>query len=87
MINRLIPVSWNTLVRRLHALGFDGPYHGGKHHFIIKGDLRLIIPNPHAADISVPLLKKILARGSISRQEWLKRNEVSGTKASRKWPQ
>lgn len=72
MIRRLTPVSWNTLVRRLRDLGFDGPYHGGRHYFMTKGSLRLTIPNPHAADISVSLLKEILARSNISREEWLK---------------
>ena len=72
MARRLTPVSWNTLVRSLHHLGFQGPYRGGKQYFMTKGDLRLTIPNPHAEDIGMPLLKEILARGDISREEWLK---------------
>jgi hypothetical protein len=36
-----------------------------------KDELRLTIPNPHTGDISVPLLSEILARGGISRTEWL----------------
>lgn len=71
MARRLAPVSWNSLVRRLRRLGFQGPYRGGKHYFMVKGDLRLTIPNPHAGDIGVPLLKEILARGQLSREEWL----------------
>ena len=60
------------MVRKLRALGFDGPYHGGKHHFMTKGELRLTIPNPHTHDIGIPLLKEILAQAGISREEWLK---------------
>lgn len=72
MTSRLTPVSWNTLVRRLHALGFEGPYRSGKHYFMTKGEFRLTIPNPHAQDIGIPLLKEILSRAGISRDEWLK---------------
>jgi hypothetical protein len=38
--------------------GFEGPYAGGKHQFMIKGNLRLTIPNPHKADIGSNLLSK-----------------------------
>ncbi|MEI6186575.1 MAG: type II toxin-antitoxin system HicA family toxin [Dehalococcoidia bacterium] len=72
MAGKLKPVTWKTLVRKLHNLGFNGPYIGGKHHFMTKAELRLTIPNPHTGDINVPLLSEILARGGISRSEWLK---------------
>ena len=72
MAGKLKPVTWKTLVRKLHDLGFNGPYVGGKHHFMAKDELRLTIPNLHAGDISVSLLSEILARGCISRQDWLK---------------
>jgi len=71
MAGKLKPVTWKTLVRKLHDLGFNGPYLGGKHHFMIKGELRLTIPNPHVGDISVSLLGEILSRGGISRAGWL----------------
>ena len=72
MAERLKPVTWKTLVRRLNTLGFNGPYRGGKHCFMVKGELRLSIPNQHPGDISVTLLSEILNRGDINRQEWLK---------------
>jgi predicted RNA binding protein YcfA (HicA-like mRNA interferase family) len=56
--------------RALRRLGFDGPYHGGKHPYMIRGDLVLTIPNPHRADISVELLKRILKQASITQKEW-----------------
>ena len=71
MAGKLKPVNWKTLIRKLDGLGFDGPYVGGKHHFMTKDELRLTIPNPHAGDISVSLLSEILARGNISRADWL----------------
>ena len=51
--------------------GFDGPYSGGKHLYMLKGKLRLTIPNPHRREISVGLLKKILNQAEISREEWI----------------
>jgi len=71
-VAKLSPVSWTELVRRLRNLGFDGPYRGGKHPYMIKGDLVLTIPNPHKKEIGVDLLQRILRRAGISRQEWFK---------------
>ncbi len=34
---KLKPVSLRELIRRLRALVFDGPYHGGKHPVIFRG--------------------------------------------------
>jgi predicted RNA binding protein YcfA (HicA-like mRNA interferase family) len=51
-------------------MGFDGPYSGGKHSFMIKGDVTLTLPNPHRGDISRELLARILRQAGISRKEW-----------------
>ena len=67
----LSPISWTNLVRQLRKLGFDGPYQGGKHPYMIKGDLVLTIPNPHRRDIGVALLSRILRRSGVSKEEWL----------------
>jgi len=32
-------LSWRRLVQRLRGLGFDGPYSGGRHLFMIKEGL------------------------------------------------
>jgi len=68
---KLTPVSWKVLVKRLNKLGFEGPYSGGKHPFMVKNDLVLTIPNPHKAVISVDLLSRILRQAKITREEWL----------------
>jgi predicted RNA binding protein YcfA (HicA-like mRNA interferase family) len=68
---KLKPVTWKTLIRKLHNLGFEGPYPGGKHLFMVRNGLRLTIPNPHTGNIGVSLLSEILERGCISRGEWL----------------
>lgn len=67
---KITPVSWTELIKRLKTFGFDGPYHGGKHPYMIRGDLVLTIPNPHRAEISVDLLTRILRQARISREEW-----------------
>ncbi len=68
---RLTPVSWQSFVRRLRELGFEGPYSGGKHPQMRRGEVTVIIPNPHQGDISVGLLQRILRQAGISREEWL----------------
>jgi len=67
---RLTPVKWRDLVQRLRALGFEGPFAGGRHLYMARGDLVLTIPNPHRQEIDVDLLRRILRRADISRQEW-----------------
>ncbi|TRZ52479.1 MAG: type II toxin-antitoxin system HicA family toxin [Dehalococcoidia bacterium] len=69
--SRLSPVSWTELVKKLRKLGFEGPYQGGKHPYMIKDNLVLTIPNPHRGDISIDLLARILKRAGITRDEWL----------------
>ena len=64
------PISRKDLVRYLRKMGFDGPYSGGKHQFMIKGDVTLTIPNPHKGDIGRELLARILRQAGISRKEW-----------------
>ena len=68
----LVPVSWTDLIKKLRNLSFEGPYQGGKHPYMIKGNLVLTIPNPHRKEIGVALLNRILKRGNISKEMWLK---------------
>jgi predicted RNA binding protein YcfA (HicA-like mRNA interferase family) len=64
------PISRNDLIRALKALRFEGPYSGGKHAFMCRGDIALRIPNPHEGDIGRDLLARILRQAGISREEW-----------------
>ena len=63
--------SRRDLIKRFRELGFEGPMTGGHHAFMIKGALKVRIPNPHQADIGVALLKEILRQAGISDDEWL----------------
>jgi predicted RNA binding protein YcfA (HicA-like mRNA interferase family) len=67
---RLTPVSRRELIQRLKRLGFEGPYTGGRHEFMLGGDRRLILPNPHRGDIGIDLLTRLLRQSGVTREEW-----------------
>lgn len=58
------------LIKRFRALGFDGPRSGAKHQFMVKGELKIRIPNPHEGDVTINLLKMILRQANITEDEW-----------------
>ena len=66
------PVKRKDLVRYLGQLGFEGPYSGGKHQFMVKGGITIRIPNPHQADIGKELLRRILHQAGVSMDDWEK---------------
>ena len=63
------PIRRRDLIRNLHKLGFEGPYSGGRHEYMVKGSVKLFVPNPHRSDISRALLVKILQQAGIDREE------------------
>ena len=67
---RLGPITRRDPIRNLQALGFEGPYVGGRHEYMVKGALRLVIPNPHKGDIGKEFLARILRQAGIERDEW-----------------
>ncbi|MDO9303544.1 MAG: type II toxin-antitoxin system HicA family toxin [Anaerolineales bacterium] len=66
------PIKRKDLIKALKEAGFDGPFVGGKHEFLIKGELRLILPNPHQSEISKDLLARILRQANLTRETWEK---------------
>ncbi|MGB8646149.1 MAG: type II toxin-antitoxin system HicA family toxin [Anaerolineae bacterium] len=64
------PIKRTELIRYLGQLGFEGPFVGGKHQYMVKGEIRLALPNPHQGDISRDLLARILRQAGIEREEW-----------------
>ena len=66
-------ISWKKLVQKFRKFGFDGPYSGGRHFFMIKGEFKIRIPNPHRGDVSKHLLAEILHQAGISFDEWGKK--------------
>ena len=68
---KLPPVSRRKFIQRLQQLGFEGPYSGGKHPQMKRGQLTVIIPNEHQADIGPGFLQRLLRQAGVSRDEWL----------------
>jgi len=68
-----MPISRKDLIKKFRNLGFIGPYSGGRHQFMVKGKLKIRIPNPHkSGEISDSLLREILCQANISKDEWTK---------------
>lgn len=68
--HKIRPVSWDELCKNLKKLGFEGPFQGGKHPYMVKDDCILTIPNPHRKEISTDLVIRILKQAGISRDDW-----------------
>lgn len=68
----LSPVSQRDLVRRLHKMGFVGPFAGSKHLFMVKDEVRLAAPNPHNGEIGPALLSRIPKRVGVEQDVWIR---------------
>lgn len=73
-MNRWTPCKRSDFIRKLLRLGFEGPFSGTRHQFVIYGKHRLAIPSN--VEFSVPQLRmmireveKILNR-EITLEEW-----------------
>lgn len=68
------PCKRNIFVRRLRALGFDGPFSGSKHQFMTFANQRQTIPSND--EYSIPQLRMMLREvesilgREISANEW-----------------
>jgi hypothetical protein len=57
-VSRWVPCKRKQFVRKLRKLGFDGPFTGTRHHFMVYGDDRLAVPSNH--EYSIAQLKMML---------------------------
>jgi hypothetical protein len=64
------PIKHRELVQCPHQLGYRGPFVGGTHQFVVKGRLRIRIPNPYREDIGKNLLSEILREAGIAVSAW-----------------
>jgi predicted RNA binding protein YcfA (HicA-like mRNA interferase family) len=64
------PISRREIIRRFKALGWEGPCAGGNHAFMVRGQLKVRVPNPHGADIDWSLMKRILQQADVSSDDW-----------------
>jgi hypothetical protein len=58
-VSRWTPCKRAEFVRRLRKIGFDGPFSGTRHQFVIHGQKRLAIPSN--AEYSVPQLRVLIS--------------------------
>ena len=66
-----MPISRRELIRCLRRLGFEGPESGARHQIMVRGQLRLALPNPHGSqEIDDALLTRILRQAGVTRQEF-----------------
>lgn len=64
-------ISRKELIKKFKALGYEGPFSGGKHQFMVKGIHKIRIPNPHgSSDIHAALVKEIMRQAGLSIEEW-----------------
>ncbi len=55
------------LIRKLARLGFQGPLSGRKHPYMVRGTLKVRLPNPHGSDeIGMNLVRRILRQTGIN---------------------
>ncbi len=66
-----MPISRAKLIKRLKNIGFEGPFPGSDHDYMVRGDNFVRIPNDHRREIGPNLVAEILREGAISRDEWL----------------
>jgi predicted RNA binding protein YcfA (HicA-like mRNA interferase family) len=64
------PIKRPDLIRYLRELGFEGPFFGSRHQYMVKDDITVRIPNHHKRDISKGLVAEILRQAGIDRDEW-----------------
>ncbi|MBN1902364.1 type II toxin-antitoxin system HicA family toxin [Candidatus Sumerlaeota bacterium] len=61
------------VIRKLRALGYEGPYPGGKHQRMANLDTGKVIPVPFhkGNDVSIGLINEIIREIGVTRDEWL----------------
>ncbi len=65
------PIKRRELIRRLARLGWRGPFSGGSHQHMEKGERRQTIPNPHGSgDVDWTMVKRMLRQAEIDPAEW-----------------
>jgi predicted RNA binding protein YcfA (HicA-like mRNA interferase family) len=69
---RFGPITRRELIQSFRKAGFVGPAPGTKHRVMVKGEHRVVIPNPHGEDIGIGLLGRILKEAGIPRSDWEK---------------
>jgi len=73
-MSRWAPCKRREFIRKLRKFGFDGPYSGTRHQFMVYGQQRLAIPSND--EFSVPQLRMMIQEveeiiaGKIAVDRW-----------------
>ncbi len=73
-MSRWAPCKRREFIRKLRKFGFDGPYSGTRHQFMVYGQQRLAIPSND--EFSVPQLRMMIQEveeiiaGKITVDRW-----------------
>ena len=73
-MSRRTPCKRNDFIRHLRKLGFEGPFSGTRHHFMVYEQHRLTIPSN--SEYSMPQLRMMLreieqiVERQITNEEW-----------------
>ncbi|MEH2073728.1 MAG: hypothetical protein V7K57_04955 [Nostoc sp.] len=73
-MSRWIPCKRRDFLKKLRLLGFDGPFSGTRHQFMVYGEHRLTIPSND--EYSVPQLRlmirevEVILERKITLEEW-----------------
>ena len=61
-----------TIVKKMRALGYEGPFHGKKYDFMRKGTHTVNVPRAGAKDreVKVGRLTAMLREAGISLDQW-----------------
>ncbi len=73
-LSRWTPTKRRDLVRKLRALGFEGPFSGGSYQYMVRGHARLPVPSYDelSVDMTRRLLREVELRlgRSVELEEW-----------------
>jgi predicted RNA binding protein YcfA (HicA-like mRNA interferase family) len=71
---KLAPLKASEIVRKLKALGYDGPIPGGRHLHMVNYATKQVIPIPAHGnkDVGIGLLRKIIREANVTVEEWQK---------------
>lgn len=71
----LTPCKRREFIRKLQALGYEGPFSGGKHRYMSRsnkatkaGAQTITVPN---TDLDIGLLKRILRNAKIDEDDFI----------------
>lgn len=73
-MSRWTPCKRSDFIRKLRKLGFDGPFSGTRHQFMVCSQTRLAVPSN--AEYSVPQLRMMIGEVAtilgreFSLEEW-----------------